>query len=60
MAEEDNSYRLSSRKFIVTLLGTLLATGMLVFDKISGGEYVAIILGLAGGYITGNVLSARK
>ena len=48
--------RLSSRKFILSVLSLISATGLVWAGHISDGVYSAVMLATVAAYITGNVL----
>lgn len=48
--------KLKSRKFIVSILALLSATGLCWAGHIADGVYATVVVGTVGAYITGNVL----
>lgn len=50
---------LTSRKFLITLLALLCATGLAWLGKIDSTSYAAIVVGTVGAYITGNVVQKK-
>lgn len=48
--------RLTSRKFIISLLALMSATGLCYFGHITDGVYSTVMIATVGSYITGNVL----
>ena len=53
-----NAY--GSRKFALAAFAMLCGTAALFFDKLGGGEYVALVLAILGAYGTANVMAARN
>lgn len=52
--------RLTSRKFIISVLALLSATGLCYFGHISDGVYSTVMIATVGAYITGNVLQKTQ
>lgn len=48
--------RLSSRKFILSVLSLISATGLCWAGHIADGVYSAVVIATVGAYITGNVI----
>ena len=44
------------RKFIVTVLSQVVLTALCAFGMLTGGEFVAALLGTTGAFITLNVV----
>lgn len=44
------------RKFIVTILSQVCLTALCAFGMLTGGEFVAALLGTTGAFITLNVV----
>lgn len=51
--------RYASRKFILALLALLFATWLCWYFRLTGTEYVTIVLGIIGMYKAANVLDGR-
>ena len=51
--------RYGSRKFLLTLLIVLLATGLRVFDMVDGGMWVTVVSLALTIYVGGNVAQKR-
>ena len=49
-----------SRKFILALGGLALSTALLLFGKITSGDFVTITLGLSGAYIAANAWGKQR
>lgn len=46
---------LGGRKFILTIISSLITTLLVWFDKVDGTVYATVILGTVGAFIAGNV-----
>lgn len=49
-----------SRKYILSLLSLLSATGLVSFGLIADGVYSTVVIATVAAYITGNVIGARS
>ena len=52
--------RLTSRKFILSVLALMSATGLCWAGHIADGVYATVMVATVGAYITGNVLQKDK
>ena len=50
----------ASRKFQLAVFSMISGTAALFFDKMGGGEYVALVLAILGSYGAANVMAARN
>jgi hypothetical protein len=54
------SDRLTSRKFLLSVLALACLTALCAFDQIDGGQYITGLIATVGAYLTANVAQKVK
>ena len=60
MSDELPASKWRSRKFLITAVAGLLATALVMLEKITGGEWALVATTCVGAYNAGNALASRR